>query len=114
MQEDDPYTYTGGRWLHRDKLQRDCRRIQFNFPALCDRVIHLSPGATKVAKYEKKDGGFNRVFIFTMDTGSRIVARLPTAIAGPSWLTTNSEVATMTYCKIGPDPLLHDTTCIKY
>ncbi|CAI7584018.1 unnamed protein product [Penicillium glandicola] len=32
-----------------------------------------------------------------MDTGSRVVARLPTGIAGPARLTTNSEVATMTY-----------------
>ncbi|XRM39190.1 hypothetical protein ABZX51_002558 [Aspergillus tubingensis] len=34
-----------------------------------------------------------------MDTGSRIVARLPTVIAGPPRLTTNSEVATMTYLR---------------
>ncbi|GIJ86706.1 hypothetical protein Asppvi_005599 [Aspergillus pseudoviridinutans] len=32
-----------------------------------------------------------------MDTGSCVVARLPTGIAGPPRLTTNSEVATMTY-----------------
>ncbi|GKZ17032.1 hypothetical protein AbraIFM66951_005761 [Aspergillus brasiliensis] len=32
-----------------------------------------------------------------MDTGSRVVARLPTGIAGPPRLTTNSEVATLSY-----------------
>lgn len=40
-----------------------------------------------------------------MDNGSCVVARLPTSIAGAPKLTTNSEVATMTYCK--PDsPIL--------
>ncbi|RAK97240.1 uncharacterized protein BO80DRAFT_415183 [Aspergillus ibericus CBS 121593] len=93
----DPYTYTDGRWLHRDALQRESRRIVFNFPALCERVISLCPGATEIVNCEKKDGGFNRVFLFTVDTGCRVVARLPTSIAGPPRLTTNSEVATMIY-----------------
>ncbi|KAI7085373.1 hypothetical protein KC356_g5914 [Hortaea werneckii] len=34
-----------------------------------------------------------------MDSGERIVARIPTSIAGPRRLTTNAEVATMTYIK---------------
>lgn len=38
------------------------------------------------------------VFFLTMDTGSCVVARLPTGISGPPRLTTNSEVATITYC----------------
>ncbi|KAI7210387.1 hypothetical protein KC333_g8259 [Hortaea werneckii] len=45
------------------------------------------------------EGGFNKAFLFTMDNGERIVARIPTSIAGPRRLTTNSEVATMTYIK---------------
>ncbi|KAI9042385.1 uncharacterized protein KD926_005681 [Aspergillus affinis] len=46
-----------------------------------------------------KEGGFNRVFIPTMDSGSLVVARLPTGIAGPPKLKTNSEVAAMTYLR---------------
>jgi hypothetical protein len=34
-----------------------------------------------------------------MDSGERIVARVPTRIAGPRRLTTNSEVATVAYSK---------------
>lgn len=90
--------YTSGRWLHRDELQRNSRKIVFDFSALCDRVLSLCPKAAKIVKYEKQEGGFNRVFIFTADTGTRIVARLPTSIAGPPRLTTNSEVATIKYC----------------
>ncbi|KAI4157290.1 MAG: hypothetical protein LQ342_008408 [Letrouitia transgressa] len=50
-----------------------------------------------IASYEKKEGGYNKVFIFTMNNASRIVVRLPTRISGPPRLTTNSEVATIKY-----------------
>lgn len=50
------------------------------------------------------EGGFNKAFIFTMDSGERIVARIPTSIAGLRRLTTNSEVATITYSKTSSFP----------
>ncbi|KKZ64102.1 hypothetical protein EMCG_01599 [[Emmonsia] crescens] len=93
----DPYTYTAGRWLHQDKLQRQSRFLQFDFPRLCETAMKLCDGASKVTKYEKKEGGYNRVFILTMDTGKRVAARIPTPIAGPPRLTVNSEVATIAY-----------------
>lgn len=77
----------------------------FDFLALCEQAVHTCPGATSVVKYEKREGGFNRVFLLTMDNGSCVVARVPTSISGPPRLTTNSEVATMTYCKAEPHPL---------
>ena len=93
----NPYEYTSGRWLRRDNLERDSRLLKFDFDALRKRVIELCPGATSIARYEKKEGGYNRIFIFTCDNARRIVARLPTSVAGPTRLTTNSEVATITY-----------------
>ena len=96
----DPENYTAGRWLHHDKLQREARRIQFNFPALCKKALAFTPGAETVVDCEKLEGGFNRSFIFTMDNDSKVVARLPTRVAGPPRLTTNSEVATMSFCGI--------------
>ena len=96
----DPYQYTSGRWLLHDKLQRDSRILNFDFDALRKRVIELCPGASSIARYEKKEGGYNRVFIFTCDNGRRIVARLPTSVAGPARLATNSEVATITYSEL--------------
>lgn len=44
-----------------------------------------------------------------MDNGSSVVARVPTGIAGPPRLTTNSEVATMTYCMADPYSSLLET-----
>lgn len=97
----DPHNYTTGRWLRRDKQQRDARYINFNFDALRKRVVALCQGAVSIVNSEKKEGGFNRVFIFTCDNGKRVVARLPTRIAGPCELTTTSEVATIKYRRSG-------------
>lgn len=96
----NPHKYTKGRWLRRDKLERDSRILNFDFEALRKRVIQLCPGATAITRYEKEEGGCNRIFIFTCDNARRVVARLPTSVAGPARLTTNSEVATITYSEL--------------
>ena len=96
----NPYKYTSGRWLRRDKLQRDARFLTFDFNALRTKVLELSPGASSITSYEKMEGGYNRVFIFTCDNSKRVVARIPTFVAGPARLTTNSEVATIRYSRL--------------
>jgi hypothetical protein len=93
----DPLVFTSGHWLHRDAQQRDARTLDFDFNALCKKVVELCPGSRQVDTFEKAESGFNRVFLFLMDNGTRIVARIPFRIAGPAGLTTNSEVATMAY-----------------
>ncbi|KAJ5629939.1 hypothetical protein N7528_003596 [Penicillium herquei] len=93
----DPCRYTSGRWLRNDKFERQARYIDVNFELLCRKVIEISNGAESIVSCEKKEGGFNRVFIFTMDDGSRVIARLPFVISGPARLTTASEVATIHY-----------------
>lgn len=97
MEAPDPRVYSSGRWLRGDSLERQSRYIQFDFDALCKRATELCPGATSIVSCEKKEGGYNKVFIFTMNNTSRVVARLPTRIAGPPKLTTHSEVATIKY-----------------
>lgn len=93
----DPYSYTSGRWLRQDALERDSRFVRFDFDALRRKVIALCPGASSISSYDKKEGGFNRVFIFHTDNAKRVVARLPFPLAGPPGLTTNSEVATIQF-----------------
>ncbi|KAL6157740.1 hypothetical protein ACJQWK_08047 [Exserohilum turcicum] len=93
----DPFNYTTGRWLRRDAQERAARCIRFDFDALCRRVVALCPGATAVTGYSKKEGGFNRIFVFHTDNAKRVVARLPFAVAGPRRLTTASEVATIRF-----------------
>ncbi|EPE30674.1 Protein kinase-like (PK-like) [Glarea lozoyensis ATCC 20868] len=95
----DPLVFTSGHWLHRDAQQRDARTLDFDFNALCKKVVELCPGSRQVETFEKAESGFNRVFLFLMDNGTGIVARIPFRIAGPAGLTTNSEVATMAYMR---------------
>ncbi|KMU91683.1 hypothetical protein CIHG_09490 [Coccidioides immitis H538.4] len=96
-QGQDPCSYTAGRFLHQDELQRNARHVQFSFSTLCEVAIGLCQGASRVTSYEKKEGGYNRVFVLACDNGERLVARIPTRVAGAPRLTTNSEVATIAY-----------------
>lgn len=95
-----PHKYTTGRRLENDQLQHDARHLHFGFAALSAKAVTLCPKARSVSACTKLEGRFNKAFLYTMDSGERIVARVPTRIAGPRRLTTNSEVATIAYSKI--------------
>lgn len=92
--------YAGGRWLRKDEEQRRRRYLHCDFDQLCQRVIQVCTGATKIVSCEKGEDGRNYIFIFTCDNERRLVAKLPTSVAGPQRLTTNSEVATIKYRKL--------------
>lgn len=96
--EPDPYKYSAGRWLRDDKEHQDARHISVDFEALCRRVVDICPGADSILTFEKKEGGFNRVFVFKTNNEKKVVAKLPFTNAGPRQLTTRSEVATIQYC----------------
>ena len=93
----DPYSYSAGHWLHRDEQRQKARRIEFSFDALLDVAVKHCEGAREVVACEKREGGFNRVFIIEFDNGAKVVAKVPMRYAGPSALMTMSEVATMKY-----------------
>ena len=102
-----PRVYTKGQWLLNNRLQHESRFISFDVSALSQRALSFCSDAKEIVHCEKIEGGYNRTFVMTADTGQRVVARLPTQLAGPKSLITNSEVATMTYSKekiptIGP------------
>ncbi|POS71338.1 hypothetical protein DHEL01_v210271 [Diaporthe helianthi] len=94
-----PHEYTSGYWLRADAAQRDARRVKFDFGALCQKAINSSPGAKQVLRGVKVEGNFSRAFILQLDNGSKVVARIPFPVAGPSRLVTNSGVATIEYTK---------------
>lgn len=96
----NPYEYTSGRWLHRNKDQTEARYIEFDYDALCRKAVEQCPGSQRVAKCKKIEGGFNRVFLFTMDDEQTLIARLPFSVAGPPGLVTHSEVATIAYSRL--------------
>jgi hypothetical protein len=83
--------------LYQDEQRQNSRRLDFNFDALLDVAVDHSEGAREVVSCEKKEGGFNRVFIIEFDNGAKVVAKVPMQYAGPTSWTTMSEVATMRY-----------------
>ncbi|THX34864.1 hypothetical protein D6D11_09635, partial [Aureobasidium pullulans] len=72
----------------------------FDFKALVDKVVSCCEGATSIQTWLKKEGNFCKAFVFCTDNGKQIVAKLPTPIAGPKSLITNSKVATIRYCML--------------
>ncbi|RAL02088.1 uncharacterized protein BO80DRAFT_39081 [Aspergillus ibericus CBS 121593] len=106
----DPHSYTSGKWLRQDDAQRSSRHIDFDFDALCWRIISLFPDSDPIAKCEKVEGRSNRVFIFTLNNGKRVVAKLPFRSAGSPSLITRSEVATTEFYDQTSIPLpeIHD------
>lgn len=73
--------------------------MEFNIEQLCNKVLSLCPSAASIRSCQKLEGGFSKAFVITTDDGNRLVAKFPTSVAGPPGLVTNSEVATMAYCK---------------
>lgn len=98
--QSDPHHYTSGRWLRDDATQRQKRYIDFDLQLLCNQEVSLSPGATAVRSWQKKEGEFNRIFIMNLDSGSKLVAEIPYPGVGlPQRRATASEVATIAYCR---------------
>ncbi|KAK3349526.1 kinase-like domain-containing protein [Lasiosphaeria hispida] len=95
----DPYAYTSGRWLRNHAAETAARQLRFDFDGLCRRAVACRPGASKVVRWEKYEGSYNRAFVLHLDDGSTLVARVPFSAAGPPRLVTNSEVATMAYLR---------------
>ena len=75
------------------------RYVRFNVPELM-RIAAISVGRDKCVEMVKvAEGGFNKIFLLTMDDGYEVIARIPTPIAGPPHYMTASEVATMDFVR---------------
>jgi hypothetical protein len=75
------------------------RYVEFDPNALLrESEKHLGPShghAACIAKFA--EGGFNRVFLLTMDDGFEAIVKIPYRIAGPKHYATASEAATLQY-----------------
>lgn len=71
----DPYTYSQGKWLHRNEERQNARKLHFNFEALLEVAMKRSEGAREVVSCEKREDGFNRVFIIEFDNGAKVAAK---------------------------------------
>ncbi|PLB53413.1 hypothetical protein P170DRAFT_376246 [Aspergillus steynii IBT 23096] len=89
----NPHAYTSGHWLLNNHEQHSLRHIEFDFSALCLKIQALCPENGPIVSCEKLEGGNNRVFVFALDDGRRVVARLPFRTAGRTDVLVRSEVA---------------------
>ncbi|KAG6829928.1 hypothetical protein H0H87_009786 [Tephrocybe sp. NHM501043] len=95
------FNYTTGRFLANEALCLRERRRVFDIPGLCRiiaKALHLKTeqivGFTKLG-----EGGFNRIFLITIDIGFQLVARIPYPILTPKAYALASEVATMDFLR---------------
>ncbi|KAJ7066369.1 kinase-like domain-containing protein [Mycena amicta] len=109
--ESELFNYTAGRFLINEALRLRERRRVFNIPGLF-RIIAtaLHCKIEDIVDFRKlKEGGFNRVFLVTLDTGFQLVARIPYPLQTPKAYGLASEVATMHFLRSKglPIPKVH-------
>ncbi|ORY19689.1 hypothetical protein BCR34DRAFT_551519 [Clohesyomyces aquaticus] len=95
----DPFNYTSGRWLHRDREECQARHLEFDFNSLQQQVLKVCHGATAITGYEKVEGEYNRILIFRTDNGQRVVAKLPFKLGSPNNLVIAAEVGAIRYLR---------------
>ncbi|KAF3895442.1 APH domain-containing protein [Trichophyton interdigitale] len=92
---EDIFTYTSGRYVFNESLRKKERYVRFDIDAFKKLAAgHINHG--KVADITKlAEGGFNRVFLLTMEDGFQAIAKMPYQTALPKYYATASEAATM-------------------
>lgn len=81
-----------------ENLQK--REVQFNMNELA-KVAADSIGASKCVSIKKyPEGMYNKAYLFSIEDGQEVVAKVPNPNAGISHFTTASEVATMDFVSL--------------
>lgn len=95
----DLFNYTSGRFLYNEDLRLRERYVKFDYDGLLrEAERHLGPGHGHPVHMTKfAEGGFNRVFLLTMEDGFEVIIKIPYHIVGPKHYATASEAATMQY-----------------
>ncbi|CRG86366.1 hypothetical protein PISL3812_03372 [Talaromyces islandicus] len=131
IKEEDLFSYQRHKWLRNDREERDMRYVEFNLDALISRALRkgrdnpkpegkeckfsppypdigslsipLTDTGVKVTKLLEGDN--NKTLLLTMNDGDEVIARLPNPIAGPSYFTVASEIATRRLISLTLDPI---------
>ncbi|OBT86550.1 hypothetical protein VE02_04354 [Pseudogymnoascus sp. 03VT05] len=96
-QQHELFSYTSGRYLYNEQRRLAERYVEFNTEAL--KTVAAESVGRKTVSYMKKlaEGGFNRVFLLTMDDGFEVIAKIPYHLTVPKLFTIESEVATLDF-----------------
>ncbi|KIW85237.1 hypothetical protein Z517_00627 [Fonsecaea pedrosoi CBS 271.37] len=97
ISREELFQYTNGRFLTRDKQQRDGRYVKFDLEALCAIAASTGPSVSPVREVEKLEGGFSKALRIRRENGTELIAKVPCPNAGLAKYTTASEVAILEY-----------------
>ncbi|KAF8259802.1 kinase-like domain-containing protein [Lactarius quietus] len=99
--ESELFNYTTGRFLANDTLRLRERGRVFDIPGLFKIVAKAMNCKTEdIVGFRKLgEGGLNRTFLITLDTGFQLVARIPYPLLIPKAHALASEVATMSFLR---------------
>ncbi|KIY52191.1 hypothetical protein FISHEDRAFT_63935 [Fistulina hepatica ATCC 64428] len=99
--ESELFNYTTGRFLANDALRLRERRRVFDIPGffrIIAKALHCK--TEEIVGFRKLgEGGLNRTFLITLETGFQLVARIPYPILIPKAYALASEVATMDFLR---------------
>lgn len=99
------FSYTSGRCIYNEGIRLAERHVVFNVRALED-IAAKSVAREKVVCTKKiAEGGFNRVFLLTMDDGFEVIVKIPYSVTGPKTYATESEVATLDFLRSNGVPV---------
>ncbi|KAJ4983835.1 hypothetical protein SVAN01_10698 [Stagonosporopsis vannaccii] len=93
------FDYTSGRWLWNEREQLEARHRWFDVPGL-QQAACQAIGTNKCTSLKKiGEGNLNKAYRLEMEDGQKVIAKIPHPNAGPTVLTTSSEVATMEFAR---------------
>ncbi|KAL2867762.1 uncharacterized protein BJX67DRAFT_387645 [Aspergillus lucknowensis] len=95
----DFFRYTSGRWVWDESKQLQERYREFNILELQQIAMQHVSYRSCVMMEKLGEGSYNKSFKLTMGNGKIVIARIPNPNAGPAFLTTASEVATMDFLR---------------
>ncbi|PWY78015.1 phosphotransferase family protein [Aspergillus sclerotioniger CBS 115572] len=96
---EDFFKYTSGRWLWDEETQLKERYRKFDIYELQKAAMEATSTGSCMSMEKMGEGSYNKSFCLTMENGTVVVARVPNPNAGPAFLTTASEVATMDFLR---------------
>ncbi|KAJ3738951.1 kinase-like domain-containing protein [Lentinula detonsa] len=105
--ESELFNYTAGRFLYASCIFandahhfRERTRV-FNIPGLFNTIAKaMNCGTEQIVDFRKlAEGGFNRIFLITLDTDFQLVARILYPLLVPKAYAVASEVATMDFLR---------------
>ncbi|KAJ0422488.1 phosphotransferase family protein [Aspergillus carlsbadensis] len=95
----DCFRYTSGRWIWDEEQQLAERQRVFDILELQKAAMESVSSQSCVFMEKLGEGSYNKSFKLIMGNEKAVVARIPNPNAGPAFLTTASEVATMDFLK---------------